>query len=158
MCNTSMIIESLVRCVCWCWALPSMLRTLAGPAMKIHILSDACPFRLNAARVIPFAWRDDIKAQIATMVRQSVIEPLGDLPRAWCHPVVIVPKPRGGLGICAGLTKLNRYVDRAYYSLKSLNEAISEVTSGQNTSQLRVLLMDTGRCHWMRPASTSLPS
>ena len=25
MCNTSMIIESLVRCVCWCWALPSTL-------------------------------------------------------------------------------------------------------------------------------------
>ena len=134
------------------------LRTMAGPAMKMHILSDACPFRLHAARVILFTWRDDIKAPKATMVRHSVIEPLGDLPRAWCHPLVIVRKPRGGLDICIDLTKLNRYVDRAYYPLKSLKEAISEVTLGQTTSQLRALLMDTGRCHWMSPASTSLPS
>ena len=90
----------------------------------------------HAARVIPFAWRDDIKAQIATMVRQSAIEPLGDLPRAWCHPLVIVPKPIGGLDICIDLTKLNRYVYRAYYPLKSQKEVISEVTSGQITSQL----------------------
>ena len=126
--------------------------------MKIHILSDPCPFRLYAARVIPFAWRDDIKAQIVTMVQQSVIEPLGDLSRAWCHPLIIVPKPIGGLDICVGVTKLNRYVGRAYYPLKYLKEAISEVTLGQNTSLPRALLMDTGRCHWMSPASPSLPS
>ena len=74
-----------------------------------------CRMHAHFARVIPFAWRDDIKAQIATMVRQSVIEPLGDLPRAWCHPLVTVLKPRGGLDICVDLTKLNRYVDRAFY-------------------------------------------
>jgi len=106
------------------------LREMDGDPMKIHLRPDAVPFAIQGARAIPFAWRDDVQQKLSEMEQQGIIEPLGDEPSAWCHPLVIVPKPNGGVRVCVDLTKLNRYVDRAVYPLKTPKAAVTEVPRG----------------------------
>ena len=85
--------------------------------MKIHVQPDTPPFAVHAARPIPFAWREEVREQLETMVQQGVIELLCDQPSEWCHPLVIVPKSSGSVRICVDMTKLNKRVARATYPL-----------------------------------------
>ena len=84
--------------------------------MKIHLNDNYEPFRINAARPIPHAFRDKVKRKLDEMVKKDIITPLGDEPTEWyCQPLVIVPKPSGDVRICVDLTKLNKFIDRPIY-------------------------------------------
>lgn len=106
-------------------ALPPM----TGPPMSIHVLDDATPFAVRTARPVPHAWRDEVKKKLDDMVRQEIIAPLGDQPSDWCHPLVIVPKPSGGVRVCVDLTKLNRFVKRPLHPLVTPRDAVTQVPS-----------------------------
>lgn len=71
---------------------------------------DAKPFAVHTPRVIPFARQDDVKKD--SMVAQGIITPADNEPSKWCHPLVAVGKPRGGVRITVDLAKLNRQVLR----------------------------------------------
>ena len=47
----------------------------------------------------------------------------------WCHPIVVIPKPKSkeGLRLCLYLTKLNEQVKREYYELLSVIETLSKI-------------------------------
>jgi len=115
--------------------------------MVIHVQTGAVPSCLHAARSVPFAWRDEVRAQLESMEHQGIIQRLGDEPSEWCHPLVIVPKPKGGLRICVDLTKLNQYVDRAYYPMKTPKDAVAEVP---NTARYFSTL-DATHGYWQVP-------
>ena len=68
------------------------LKEMKGPPMKIHLQENNEPFRITAARPIPFALREKVKNKLDDMVNKSIIRPVGDVPTEWCHPLVIVPK------------------------------------------------------------------
>ena len=76
------------------------LKEMAGEARKIHLEEHAEPFAITTTRPIPFAWRDEVKSNLDQMTRQGIIKPLGDVPTRWCHPLVIVPKSKGGVRLC----------------------------------------------------------
>ena len=61
------------------------------------------------------------------MQEQGIIEPLGEQPSSWCHPMVVVPKPKGGYRICVDLTRLNEHVLRPMYPTKTPKEAINNI-------------------------------
>ena len=44
------------------------LRVMKGPPMKIHLKNDYEPYRITAARPIPFAQRDKVKKKLEDMV------------------------------------------------------------------------------------------
>ena len=44
------------------------LKPMSGPAMKIHLKEENEPFRITAARPIPFAQRDQVKSKLDEMV------------------------------------------------------------------------------------------
>ena len=75
------------------------LQPMVGPPMVIHVAEDATPFAVRTARQVPFAWREDVKAQLDQMVAQGIIAPLGEEPADWCHPLVLVAK-KSGVRIC----------------------------------------------------------
>ena len=83
--------------------------------------------RVYSARPIPFAWRDQVHESLKEMEAQKIIAPLVIVPSVWCHPLVIVPKSNGKVGICVDLTKLNKHVSRSHYALKSPKEAVAEI-------------------------------
>lgn len=103
------------------------LKPMTGPPMAIHITEDANPFAVRVARPVPHAWRDNVKKQLDEMVHHGIITPLGDEPSDWCHPLVLISKPNGGVRICVDLTKLNRHVKRPLHPLSTPREAVSSI-------------------------------
>ena len=102
------------------------LQPMVGPPMVIHIADDATPFAVRTARQVPFAWRDEVKAQLDQMVLQGITTPLGAEPADWCHPLVLVAKA-SGVRICVDMTKLNKFVKRPLHPITTPREAVSQV-------------------------------
>ena len=105
------------------------LQTMIGEPMKIHLQENARPHAVRAARKIPFAWREQVKQELESMVHRGIIEPVGDEPSEWCHPLVIVPKTKG-LRIVIDFTKLNDFVRRPTHPLVTPKDAVSSVPPG----------------------------
>ena len=105
------------------------LRAMSGEPMRIELTADAQPHAVTAARPIPYCWREDIKSQLDELVAQGVIEPV-DYPTAWCHPIVPVAKKPSGVRLTVDLTRLNKYVRRPVYPVRSPHDAIAAIGSG----------------------------
>ncbi|XP_076028441.1 uncharacterized protein LOC143017536 [Oratosquilla oratoria] len=103
------------------------LREMTGRPMEIHLKPDAKPFALHTARRIPHAWQDDVKKELDAMVHQGIIEPVGHAPSVWCHPLVAVPKPKGGVRITVDTSKLKSQVLRPTHPSPTPSEAISRI-------------------------------
>ena len=84
------------------------LPCMNGDPMKIHLQKGATPHAIHGARTIPFAFQEETKKCLQDMVQQGIIDPLADKPTDWCHPIVVVAKPKGGVRICVDLQKLNK--------------------------------------------------
>ena len=110
------------------------LREINSKPMKILLKDDAIPFALPVPRQIPLAFRRMVKTELDQLVQAAVIAPVLEATD-WVHPMVVVPKPNGGLRLCVDLQKLNKYVRRPYHPLKSPAEAISNISVCLNFSQ-----------------------
>ncbi|XP_068229364.1 uncharacterized protein [Palaemon carinicauda] len=88
------------------------LKPMAGPSIRIHLKDGAVPFAIHTPRHIPFAFKDQVKEELYSMVAQGIIKPAGDDPSVWCHPLVVVAKNGTGVCITVDLTKLNSQVSR----------------------------------------------
>ncbi|XP_045105474.1 uncharacterized protein LOC123500985 [Portunus trituberculatus] len=75
----------------------------------------------------PFAFQQQVKDELDSMVRQGIIEPAGDEPSAWCHPLVVVAKDKG-VRITVDLTKLNSQVSRPAHPAPTPYAAVRRVT------------------------------
>ena len=104
------------------------LREMNSKPMKIYLKDDVVPFALPVPRQIPLAFRRMAKTELDQLVQAGVIAPVIEATD-WVHPMVVVPKPNGGIRLCIDLQKLNKYVRRPYHPSKSPAEAISNITS-----------------------------
>ncbi|XP_068246738.1 uncharacterized protein [Palaemon carinicauda] len=104
------------------------LQPMTGPPMRIHLKDGAVPFAVHTPRQIPFAFRDKVKEELASMVTQGIIKPAGDEPSEWCHPLVVVAKD-SGVRITVDLTKLNSQVSRPTHPSLTPFAAIRSVNS-----------------------------
>ena len=105
------------------------LPAMAGGSMAIELADGARPFAVTAPRTIPYNWREEIKSQLDELLNKGVIERV-DYPTAWCHPIVPVPKKTSGVRLCVDLTRLNRYVKRPVYPVRSPQDAIASIGTG----------------------------
>ena len=69
------------------------------------------------------------KAELDDMVSTVVIKEVHH-PTDWVHPIVEVPKPKGGIQLCIDLTKLNKHVKPPYYSMKTSHDVIATIRPG----------------------------
>ncbi|XP_063860706.1 uncharacterized protein LOC135101063 [Scylla paramamosain] len=88
------------------------LKPMVGSPMRIHLKDGAVPFAIHTARQIPLAFRGQVQEELESMVSQGIIRPAGDEPSEWCHPLVAVAKPKGGVRITTDLSKLNSQIAR----------------------------------------------
>ena len=112
----------------------SSLREMSGGPMEIQLTEDARPTAVSTARSIPFCWRDDIRRQLDELLEKDVIEPV-EHPTEWCHPIVPVAKRSSdgtvsGCRLTVDLTKLNRFVKRPTYPVRSPHDAVASIGSG----------------------------
>ena len=110
--------------------LPAMKGAEAGKPMEIRIKKDAEPFRVPIPRKIPLAYQAKVKEELDKLINNGTIFPIGDTFTEWLSPMVVTPKPNGGIRICADLTKVNKAVNRTVYPSKSPFEAVTELTAG----------------------------
>ncbi|XP_068227911.1 uncharacterized protein [Palaemon carinicauda] len=104
------------------------LQQMTGPPMRIHLKDGTLPFAVHTPRQIPFAFRDQVKEELASMVTQGIIKPAGDEPSERCHPLVVVAKDSGAR-ITVDLTKLNSQVSRPTHPSPTPFAAIRSVNS-----------------------------
>ena len=68
-------------------------------------------------------------------------------PTDWVHPLVVVPKPNGGIRLCVDFQKLNQHVRRPYYPTKTPSEAVSNI----NPSSKYFTTLDAKNGYWQVP-------
>ena len=105
------------------------LREMAGGPLVIELQADACPSALTAARPVPYGWRDEIKDQLDDLQAKGIIEPV-DYPTDWCHPMVPVSKRPSGVRLCVDFSRLNKYVKRPTYPVRTPQDAVASVAPG----------------------------
>ena len=66
--------------------------------------------------------KEELDKQVAAGVIESVIEATD-----WVHPLLVVPKPNGGIRLCVDLQKLNQYAKCPYYPTRSPSEVVSNI-------------------------------
>lgn len=104
------------------------LRPMAGSPMRIHLKDDATPFTINTPYQIPFAFRNQMKKELDSIMAQGIIKPAGDEPSKWCHPLVVVPKDKG-VRITIDLIKVNSQVSRPIHPSLTPFAAVRSVNS-----------------------------
>ena len=127
------------------------LNPLTGPPMRIFLRPDAEPFAISSPRPIPLAWLDDVRRELDALVAHGIIVPVGDSPSEWCHPLVIVPKPKGGVRLTVDLTKLNKQVSRPTHPSPTPYQAIRRVPAGTKF----FTTMDALCGYWQLPLAPS---
>ena len=52
------------------------IRVMDGEKFRINLTDNATPFRVNAPRTIPYAYRDKVKLELETLQNHGIIEPV----------------------------------------------------------------------------------
>ena len=92
--------------------------------MRIQL--DAKPFTVTASRTIPYSWRAEIKTQLDDLIAKDIIVRV-EYPAPWCHSIVPVAKKPSGVKLCVDLTRLNRYVKRRTYPVRSPHDDVASI-------------------------------
>ena len=106
------------------------LPPMKGPPMRIHLRQDARPFAISTPRQVSLALQEGAKLELEALLRQGIIVPAGDEPSEWCHPMVVVPKPKGGVRLTMDLSKLNAQVYRPTHPSPTPFAAIRAIPAG----------------------------
>ena len=94
------------------------IKTMEGEQFHIALTDDAKPFCVHTSRTIPFAYRDKLKAELDLLQQQGIIVPVTE-PTEWCAPIVVTPKKdTDKIRMCVDLSRLNRYVKRAFHFIQ----------------------------------------
>ena len=95
------------------------LMGMAGPPVSLHVDPDAVPVAHNTPANIPLHWQDDVEKQLLTDVALGVAEsvPEGETTK-WCHRMVVVRKPDGGLRRAIDFSALKKVSLRDVHRVK----------------------------------------
>ncbi|XP_065182546.1 uncharacterized protein K02A2.6-like [Sycon ciliatum] len=126
----------------------SQLPPMDGPPMDIQLQPGAEPSCVRTARTIPFAYRDQIKSQLDSMVDDRIIEPVTE-PSAWCHPIVLVEKKgTTEMRLTVDLRKLNDQVRRPTHPARTPHDAVAAIGKARYFTKL-----DARHGYWQVPLS-----
>ena len=112
---------------------------------KIQLREDAQPTSVYTARKVPQPLMPTVKEELEKMKKDGVISPVTE-PTDWCSPLVVVPKPKGGVRLCIDLTSLNKAVKREAYPMASVDESLAKLSGSKVFSKL-----DARSGYWQIP-------
>ena len=112
---------------------------------RIQLRDDAKPTSVYTARKVPQPLLKTVKEEIEKMKKEGVISPVTE-PTDWCSPMVVVPKPKGGVRLCIDLTSLNKAVKREAYPMASVDESLAKLSGSKVFSKL-----DARSGYWQIP-------
>ena len=98
---------------------------MEGEQFHIELMSEAKPFCVRTPRMIPFAYRDKLQAELNLLQSQGIIAPV-TAPTEWCAPIVVIPKKNSNkMRLCVDLSHLNKYVKRERYMSSTPAQALT---------------------------------
>ena len=101
------------------------------PPMKakpvvIDLKDDARPYAIHAPYSIPIAYEAAAKAELDRLERSGIIRRVYETSD-WCHPFLAVNKGDGKLRICVDLRRLNEYVKRPSYPMRTPQQVLDRL-------------------------------
>ena len=98
---------------------------MKGYQAKINLKKGAVP-KYCKARSVPFAVQEAVTNELDRLEKEGVIE---SIPYSeWASPIVVVPKPDGGIRICADFKRtLNPHIENEEYHIPSPDEVFAKV-------------------------------
>ena len=131
------------------------IKTMEGEKFHIALTDNTKPFCIKAPRVIPFTYRDKLKAELELLQQQGIIAPVTE-PTEWCAPIVITPKKdTDDIRMCVDLSRLNKYVKRERYQSLTPSQAVADIHA--NNAKIFTKLDAMKGYHYMKIASSSPP-
>ena len=112
---------------------------------RIQLRDDAKPTSVYTARKVPQPLMPTVKEELEKMKKDGVISPVTE-PTDWCSPLVVVPKPKGGVRLCIDLTSLNKAVKREAYPMASVDESLAKLAGSKVFTKL-----DARSGYWQIP-------
>ena len=97
--------------------------------VKIKLKPTAYPVQFSARR-LPYKLRDQVKAELANMIKFGIIEPVAEATE-WVHPMLIVHKKNGAIRICLDPRVLNKYIERATYQIPDPDFLLSQLAEAE---------------------------
>ena len=81
--------------------------------------------------MVPFAYRDKLKAELELLQQQGIIGPVTEATQ-WCAPIVVIPKKgTDRIRMCVDLSKLNCFVLRERYQSPTPAEVVANITASK---------------------------
>lgn len=115
--------------------------------MEIPLKPDAKPHHAAGAKSLPYAYRDQVKAQL-DMVASCIIEAVSELPE-WCHLIVAVNKKgTHEKRLTVDFKRLNDQACRPVHPTRSPREVVSNISGAQYFAKL-----DARHGYWQVPLS-----
>ena len=76
---------------------------------------------VQSMRRVPLSLRDKLEKKVDELVDLDVIEKAGGAT-PWISPVVVVPKPNGGLRLCGDMRQANSAIVRERHPIPAVDE------------------------------------
>nr|XP_040563677.1 uncharacterized protein LOC121113879 [Lepeophtheirus salmonis] len=86
---------------------------------------------MSGAGPIAYALREETKKEIDSLEENGVIEKAMEATDG-VHPIIVIKKKNGGVRLCVDLRKLNEFVKRPYYPMKTRRQAIDGIPLDAN--------------------------
>ena len=90
--------------------------------VKLHIDENVRPIH-QSHRCIPFHQRKNLEACVESLLQHDIIEPAVG-PTSWVSPVVLVPKPKGGVRLCVDIREANKAITRERHLMPTFDEVV----------------------------------
>lgn len=110
------------------------LGTIPGD-YKINVDPGATPKAIFTPRSVALPLLGTVKKELDNMVKNRVIAEVEEATD-WCAPMVVVPKPAGGVRICVDLTHLNRSVKREIHPIPKIEHTLGKLAGAKVFSKL----------------------
>ena len=102
---------------------------LAGPPCHFELKEGATPVAMRGSRPVSVPLMPRLKEELDSLLEQGVIRKV-DSPTAWVHPIVIEPKPCGGLRLCVDFRALNKHIVRPRFESQTPFQAVRIIPKG----------------------------
>ena len=108
--------------------------TINGYKARVYVKAGATP-KFTKARSIPFALQDAVNQELEKLVSEGILKPVPF--SSWASPIVIVPKPDGGVRICGDFKRtVNPAIETEVYPTPSNEEIFTKMQGGTRFSKI----------------------
>ena len=104
-------------------------RPMEGPPCHFELKDGVTPVAMRGSRPVAVPLLPRLKDELDELEQQGVIEKI-TAPTAWVHPIVIVPKPNGGIRLCVDFRKLNESIITPKFESMTPFQAVRTIPPG----------------------------